>query len=369
MRRVENARHRVVHRDPHFYCAHPHMVALPDGDWLLIFNKAPRRAVILHPPEEPEFRNLLCRSSDGGRTWSTPSVLPDYSFSGTECAGLTALRDGRVILNQWHFDWVPLPAAEGWNDLAMPEALAAGLIASPEHAIDSVADARSLMPWARGGGDAFVHLSDDGGRSWHRTVRLDTAPFEGGYGMRGAIELPDGDLLLPLADIPAYRRIYVLRSTDRGESWGRPVPVADVPGKEFEEPAPLLLPDGRIVMLLRENRSRRLHCVRSEDGGRSWSTPAPTAIDGYPAHLLLLQDGRVLCTIGYRQPPYGIRVVLFDNGLNVEAGDPVTIRDDLPNRDLGYPCTLQVADGTFRTLYYAQDRDGVTSIMSSRYSL
>ncbi|MEZ5934551.1 MAG: sialidase family protein [Alphaproteobacteria bacterium] len=369
MRQVEGARHRVLFRDPHAYCAHPHAVALPGGDWLMVFNKAPRRAVILHPPEEPEFRNLLCRSSDDGETWSTPCVVPDYSYSGMECAGLTAVRDGRVLLNQWRFTWVPLPAAEGRDDLTMPERLAAGLIASPEHAIDTLADARALMPWARAQGDAFVHLSDDGGRRWHRTVRLGTAPFEGGYGMRGALELPDGDLLLPLADVPAYRRIYVLRSSDRGESWGPPVTVADIPGKEFEEPAPLLLPDGRIVMLLRENRSRRLHLVRSGDGGRSWSTPAPTAIDGYPAHLLLLDDGRVLCTIGWREPPYGIRVVLFENGPDIGAGDAITIRDDLPNRDLGYPCTLEAADGSLVTFYYAQDQDGVTAIMSSRYTL
>ncbi|NJO37652.1 MAG: exo-alpha-sialidase [Rhizobiales bacterium] len=172
-----------------------------------------------------------------------------------------------------------------------------------------------------------------------------------------------------LADIPAYRRIYVIRSRDRGESWGPPVTVADVPGKEFEEPAPLLLPDGRIVMLLRENRSRRLHLVRSDDGGRTWSAPAPTAIDGYPAHLLRLQDGRMLCTVGYRQPPYGIRAVLSEDGIDFDASGAVAIRDDLSNRDLGYPCTLQAGDGSLVTIYYAQDRDGVTAIMSSRYSL
>ena len=31
--------------------------------------------------------------------------------------------------------------------------------------------------------------------------------------MRGALVLPNGDLLLPLTDIPNYRRVFVLRSS------------------------------------------------------------------------------------------------------------------------------------------------------------
>jgi len=53
--------------------------------------------------------------------------------------------------------------------------------------------------------------------------RSKPATFSGGYGMRGAAELPNGDLLLPLSDVPHYRRIFVVRSSDGGESWSWPI--------------------------------------------------------------------------------------------------------------------------------------------------
>jgi BNR repeat-like domain len=372
---VAEAEHRIVHRDPFAYCAHPHAVALPGGDWLVVFNRAPRRPFILHPPEEPEFRNVLVRSSDGGATWSAPVVVPGYEWQGVECAGLTALAGGRVLLNQWRFRWYPLPAAR-WlaasEDLVFPRELIEGLIASPEHEAEpglrSMAEA--LMPWARGNDGTYVHLSDDEGATWPRIVKIDTAPFSGGYGMRGAIELPDGTLLLPLSDVPNYERVFVVHSSDHGESWAPPIAAASEPGKAFEEPCALVLPSGRILMLLRENRSRYLHQVISDDGGRSWSRPKATPIDGYPPHLLLLADDRILCTYGYRRRNYSIRSVLSgDGGKTWDVGQTFVIGGGLASRDLGYPCTLQAEGGRLVSVYYAQGADAVTSIHSVSFCL
>src|SRR5438552_3174437 len=141
------------------------------------------------------------------------------------------------------------------------------------------------FPWARGKGQTWIHRSDDGGRTFAHSSRIDTRPFSGGYGIRGAIELPDGEIILPLCDVPHYRNVFVVRSRDGGESWSGPEPVAGAEGHEFEEPAPLLLISGRLIMLLRDNRSRILHLVRSEDEGHSWTVPRATGIIDYPAHL------------------------------------------------------------------------------------
>jgi hypothetical protein len=367
--------HATIHRDPHAYCAHPQIAALPSGDRLVVFNRTFRRTPILHPPEDPFFHNVVVRSRDGGASWSEPSMVPAFNWHGTECASLTPLAGGRLLLNQWRFDWYPLglarrlPASLG---LRFPEQWAAAHAASPEHDVDpaSVARAAEAMPWARGGGRTFVHLSDDGGESWTETHELDTAPYSGGYGMRGAVALPDGDILLPLSDVPHYRTVFVVRSADGGRSWGRPVEAASVPGKEFEEPSLLRLPSGRLLLMLRENAGRRLHSCVSDDGGRSWSAPAPTGIRGYPAHLLLLPDGRVLCTVGWREPPYGIRAVLSaDGGASWDLDGIAVIRDDLPSKNLGYPCSMLEPDGSLFTVYYGEDGEGVTTIQSTRWRL
>ena len=42
---------------------------------------------------------------------------------------------------------------------------------------------------------------------------------------------------------------------------------------------------------------------------------------------------------------------------------------DLPNRDLGYPCTLQRRDGTLCTVHYGQDGEGVTAIWATDWHL
>lgn len=369
---ASGARHEILHKDPHAYSAHAHIIRLAGAERLLVFNKSPRRRLILHPPQDPEFRNWLMRSPDGGASWSAPEVVPDYGWSGVECAGLTPLGGSRVMLNQWRFFWHPLGAARRRRDLRMPADLLRGLALSPE--LDSD---RSLLdeperaaPWARGGGETVVHFSGDGGETWTETQRIETAPFSGGYGMRGGVVLPDGALLLPLSDIPSYRRVFVVRSEDGGRRWSPPVLAAEKPGSEFEEPALLALSSGRLLMLLRDNGTRRLHRVFSDDAGRSWSQPESLPIEGYPPHLLALPDGRILCTYGWRQLDFGIRgVVSRDGGQSWDIEHTICIRGGLPNKDLGYPATVLEDDGRLLTVYYGQDDEGVTCIMATRWRI
>ena len=366
MRRAAEAEHRPILRDEHAYVAHPHIIRT-GGELLLVCNWAPRRPFVLHPPEDPLYLNLLLRSADEGRTWSAPVPAPAYGWNGVECAGLTDLGQGRVLLNQWRFDWMTLPAAQALADrsgLVLPDQLVARHLASGEHEdVASLAGAADrLLPWARGPGSSWVHRSDDGGRTWAHSVQVDTAPFVGGYGMRGGVVLPDGAILLPLGDIPDYRRVFVVRSEDAGASWSAAMPIAAMADRLFEEPAPLLLRSGRVLVLLRENQSKSLWQVWSDDGGSTWSEPVPTGIDGYPAHLCQLPDGRLLCTYGFRRPPFAIRAVLStDDGASWPEQGTIEIRSGLPNRDLGYPCTVCGTEGLI-SIYYTKDESGVTGI-------
>lgn len=375
MKRIAAVEHKLIYRDPFTYCAHPHLVSLREDCWVLVFNRAPRRPFLLHPPQDPHYYNVILRSADQGETWTEPQVAPNYDWYGVECAGLTPLADGRLMLNQWRFRWLPVDLARKQPDAAaflFPEDWATHLPADPE--LSPVQpypdDIAQRITWARANGGAFVHFSDDDGKTWKDTVQLDTTPYCGGYGMRGGVQLPNGEILLPLSDVPNYRTVFLMRSSDGGKSWHSPRLVAQVEGLFFEEPTLLLLPNGKLLMLLRENTTHFLYQTSSEDGGDHWSPVTQTPIWGYPAHLLLLPDERILCVYGYRRPPYGIRAVLsLDNGQTWNVEETLILRDDLPNGDLGYPSSVLGVDGSILTVYYGQDSEGVTCILASRYVL
>lgn len=359
--------HQVVHRDPFAYSAHPHMAVAADGQWLLVFTQSRRREGVLHPPQDPLYCNMLVRSSDEGRSWSLPSVVPSFGWQGVECAGLTTLSSGSVLLNQWRFDWHTLAEAEAGlrrEDYKRPEELMGAGAMSAELSDWTIEHATlpRRYPWARGGGQTWVHRSSDGGRTFIASSRIDTSPFSGGYGMRGAVEI-DGDIILPLSDVPNYASVFTVRSSDGGESWSKPMLVAGGAGHEFEEPAPLLLRSGRIVMLLRDNLTRIMHVVISDDRGHSWSAPSLTGIEDYPADMVELPDGSIACVAGRRRAPYGITLyVSTDQGASWSSAHPQVVRTGLPNRDLGYPTVAQRADGSLFVAYYAQDITGVTGI-------
>src|SRR5262249_40884155 len=148
-----------------------------------------------------------------------PQVAPGYDWHGVECAGLTALGNGAVLLHQWRFCWHPLATARQRPDaseLTFPRELAAGLVPSPEldAPTDVWASPDAIVPGARGTRGTFVHRSQDGGRTWTETHEIETRPYTGGYGPRGGVELRAGSLLLPLSDVPEYRRVFAIRSVD-----------------------------------------------------------------------------------------------------------------------------------------------------------
>ncbi|MBI2719084.1 MAG: exo-alpha-sialidase [Rhizobiales bacterium] len=363
----------VIFRDSYLYCSHPHAIATADGAIVAVFNQTRRNLFIFHPPHDPQYRNFITRSTDLGTTWSAPQVAPNYECNGTECASLTQLASGRVLLNQWCFRWYPLDLGRRLQPepLCYPEVFVRELIESAElETGNQIATAPDdFAPWARGHGDSFVHLSDDGGRSFLQTVKIDTGPFHGGYGLRGCLEFPDGTLLLPLNNVPDYHTIFTVTSHDGGASWREPQLVAFREGRLFTEPAMVLTAEGDIVCMIREDATRIMHVCRSADGGSSWSDAEPTGIAGYPPHLLRLADGRLLCSFGMRQPEYSIQAVLSEDHGKSWQRQPVMIRRHLPNRDLGYPASVLLADGSLFTVYYCQDAGGVTGVEFTRWRL
>lgn len=110
------------------------------------------------------------------------------------------------------------------------------------------------------------------------------------------------------------------------------------------------------------NDGGRNHCwidlYRSQDNGASFahlSTPVTDlGLSGNPPALLRLDDGRLCLSYGYRAEPYGMRAVISEDE-GVTWSEPIHLRDDGGNHDLGYPRAVQRADGAVVTIYYFND--------------
>ncbi len=84
------------------------------------------------------------------------------------------------------------------------------------------------------------------------------------------------------------------------------------------------------------------------------STPVPDAGEGNPPCLILLRDGRICLTYGYRGVPSSIRARLSSDG-GENWGSEITLRDHAPEKDVGYTRTVQRPDGKIVTVYFFHD--------------
>ena len=233
----------------------------------------------------------------------------------------------------------------------------------------TVASAERLMPWVRAtGAELGAPL---GGWRAHLGASsvLDTAPFVGGYGMRGGVVLDDGTVVLPLCDIPEYRRVFVVRSDDGGATWSSGHRRwSSLPDRWFEEPAPLLLPSGRMLLLLRENASRTLWRTWSDDGGlylgrsgadrnrRLSRATSPSCRRPRPVHLRLPSST-------LRNPRGAVRTT------KAPPGRPRRSRSGGPAEAgisaIHAPCEPRMAS---ITVYYARQEDGCTCVCSTHWA-
>lgn len=129
-------------------------------------------------------------------------------------------------------------------------------------------------------------------------------------------------------------------------------------------PHPVILPDGRIVVALRncwpDWRFHWTDVYISENGGLNWRFLSGVNEWGAPAALLVLKDGRLLCTYGYRVSPYGIRAKISGDG-GETWGPEIILRDDGGSPDLGYPRTTLLPDGKVIVVYYFNEDDDVVN--------
>ncbi len=165
-----------------------------------------------------------------------------------------------------------------------------------------------------------------------------------------------------------------------GSCWARSPAGARVVNND--EPHVLELPDGHLIGMIRfeshgnddpaltaGNVLFRMYQTDTSDGGRTWSVPRSLGFHGSPPHLMRHSSGVLIFSYGYRQRPYGQRVAFSrDEGATWEHD--WIIRDDGPDDDLGYPSTVELADGSLFTVCYQKaSKDEKCSLLWSRWRL
>jgi sialidase-1 len=337
--RAEILRHITIYESPSEYCAWPSIARTLEGDLIVLFTRTEEHL-------GPDGAILLVRSTDNGKTWLQPVVIFDSPIDDRE-SGMTTLRDGRIVT---HF-WSTFHTRESYERLA-PNSY-------PRDLLDrwiAMVGAPAYRNGVRSVG-ASTAVSSDGGRTWSKQSR-------GHDSIHGGIELANGSLL-----IASYREnpdsITVHTADSPSGPWRRIATlVSPHPDSlSFCEPHVVQLKAGRVIMMIRTvthpYNDKDPRCVLwesySDDNGKTWSAPFPTPLWGYPPHLALLADGRVLCTYGYRRTPYGERACVSEDGVSWSLRNEVILRDDAPNGDLGYPASVELERGLILTVYYQPD--------------
>lgn len=218
-----------------------------------------------------------------------------------------------------------------------------------------------------GGGLPAIAFSCDDGATWS-PARAVGGPEGVWYVMNDRlIEMKSGRLVVPVAcaDAALGGAYYegarspglCFFSDDGGATWRRsrrPAILDDERG--MAEPSVLETADGRLLMLARTGSGSKFQSW-SDDGGDTWSTPAPTTLrSGCSPHTLLrLPDGRPILFYNHAEPIHAgaffprtplTYAVSPDDGKSWE--EPVVIVDEgmeKKDRQLIYPTVVPTPEG------------------------
>jgi hypothetical protein len=357
--KAEVLKTKVISHQPHLYHGWPTLTRRADGQLLLVCSGG-REAHVC-----PFGRVELMRSDDNGQTWGWPRVVMDSAIDDRDASVLETAKGSILITTFTSLAYEPIltraekiePGAGGaWPAEKLRRWQAAHRRTSAEER------QKALGVW-------MIRSTDGGVTFSGRYDCLVDSPH-------GPIQLGDGRLLYAGKDLwRGEHRVGVCESTDDGQTWRW---LATLPTREgdshqnYHELHAVETADGRLVCQLRNhnkaNHRETLQC-ESDDGGKTWSAPHAIGVWGLPSHLLRLHDDRLLMTYGHRRAPLGNQArVSEDHGRT--WSEAIIISGDGTSGDLGYPTTVQLADGSLLSVWYERMKTPAMAVLrQARWTL
>lgn len=296
-------------------------------------------------------------SKDDGATWTYPRVLLDSPIDDRD-SGVMETAKGTLLVTTFtslayeadlakSLMYLPDGKAPSMRPMK-PEVVARWLAA--QNRLTAAGRKAELGEW--------VLRSTDGGLNFSaRIPTIVNSPH-------GPLQLKDGRLLYVGKQLwSPDGKIGAAESKDDGLTWTWLSEIPTRPGDEvkkgYHELFAIETDDERIVAQIRNHNKPDVGTTlqtESADGGKTWTVPKSIDVWGLPSQLLKLKDGRLLMTYGHRRKPFGNQARLStDHGRT--WSEPMVVSGDGTTGDLGYPSTVELADGTLLTVWYENVKD------------
>lgn len=269
------------------FCAWTNLAVLSDGRLLVSFHSGSAK-------EAPDENVVMRLSADEGGTWETV------------CAGLDTLTlDGKI--GSWHSGRVTelepgwLIGVFRWLDRS-----------DPGRPMINPATTGTLY------GALFVMDSTDSGHTWKNPRRIDSTPFPTVSLMGAPLVLENGDIAVPCEswkdyDDAGYGQHHAILSIshDGGQTFDPPVVTATDPQNRlfFWDNRLAVDPEtGRMLgMFWTHDREAKqdvnAHIAWGAPDGLTWTCPTDAGFAGQIPTPLILPDGRVLVVYVHRHHP------------------------------------------------------------------
>jgi photosystem II stability/assembly factor-like uncharacterized protein len=303
----------------------------------------PQNANLFKGPDAAIYANIgniICKSGDGGRTWTSHKkapknrapfieVLKDGTFIALASEGdhpktRAIFRSSKDEGRTWRkISEIPNPPGGYWGGPCwlsrLPDDTLLAGVGHPDHVFEKV---EGKLVLKSGGGHQYVYRSADGGRTWSEGSRVHDWASEGDVTLA-----PSGKLLAslryqrpPLPGDPPdlekrtgsispgwpYKHLIVIESDDSGRTWKNPRLLTTVFGQT--RGAPVAMKDGTVIVV-HDTRygpgPAGSRAMISRDEGKTWENEVYyldyTVFTGSYADSVLLDDGTVLSLVASSQ--------------------------------------------------------------------